>query len=46
VTPLLAVEKEALWFEPGLTISGDGRHLIYAQVENPVNDILLMENFR
>lgn len=46
VTPLLTVDKEALWFEPGLTISTDGRHLIYAQVDHAFNDILLMDHFR
>ena len=46
VTPLLSVEKDALWWEAGLALSPDGRKLIYAQLDHSFNDILLMENFR
>ncbi len=46
VTPLLTIEKDPLYFQPGLTISPDGRLLLYAQRDAKVNDILLLENFR
>ena len=46
VTPLLTIEKDPLYFQPGLTISPDGRLLLYAQRDAKVNDLLLLENFR
>jgi eukaryotic-like serine/threonine-protein kinase len=46
ITPLLEVEKEPLWWGNGLSLSPDGRHLLYAQMDHSVNDILLVENFR
>jgi len=44
--PLVTVEKEPLYFQPGLALSPDGRLLLYAQRDSRVHDILLLENFR
>ncbi len=46
ITPLVTVEKEALFYQSGLTLAPDGRTLLYAQKDHSVNDILLIENFR
>ncbi len=46
ITPLLAVDKEPLWWQAGLALSPDGRDLLYAQLDHAVEDIMLMENFR
>jgi serine/threonine protein kinase/Tol biopolymer transport system component len=46
ITPLLEVEKEALWYAGGLSLAPDGRRLLYTQMDHFVNDILLVENFR
>ncbi|NOT63775.1 MAG: hypothetical protein HOP19_26470 [Acidobacteria bacterium] len=46
VTPLLMVEKDALYWEPGLTLSQNGRQLIYSQIDHIFNDLLLEEGFR
>ncbi len=45
-SPLLAVDKEPLIWNPGLSLSADGRLLLYAQLDYVVDDILLLENFR
>lgn len=46
ITPLATVEKEPVRWLPSLTLSPDGRRLLYAQQDHEVYDILLMENFR
>jgi Tol biopolymer transport system component len=46
VTPLVEVAGEALWWQPGLALSPDGRRLLFAQVEHAKDEIMLMENFR
>ncbi len=46
VTPLLTVDTEALWLQPGLALSPDGRRLMFAQLEHANDEIMLMENFR
>jgi Tol biopolymer transport system component len=46
ITPLLAVDKEALWWQAGLAISPDGKRLLWAQLDHAVDEIMLMENFR
>lgn len=43
LTPVAPVEKP---FSLGLSISPDGRWLIYSQVDRTGRDIMLMENFR
>jgi Tol biopolymer transport system component len=45
ITPLLAVDKEPNWYEPALSISPDGRWLLYEQLDHVINDILLVEHF-
>ncbi|MGE0883612.1 MAG: protein kinase [Blastocatellales bacterium] len=44
--PLVTVEKEPLYYQPGLAMSSDGRLLLYAQRDAQVFDIVLLENFR
>ena len=46
VTPMLTVDTEALWLQPGLALSPDGRRLMFAQLEHANDEIMLMENFR
>jgi hypothetical protein len=46
ITPLVTVEKEPLPLHPGLALAPDGRWLLYAQRDQTVNDLMLMENFR
>jgi Tol biopolymer transport system component/DNA-binding winged helix-turn-helix (wHTH) protein len=43
LTPITTIDKP---FSSGLSISPDGRWLIYAQVDRTGRDIVLMENFR
>jgi serine/threonine protein kinase/Tol biopolymer transport system component len=46
ITTLGTVEKAPLDLQPGLALSPDGRWLLYAQRDQIINDIMLMENFR
>jgi Tol biopolymer transport system component len=32
--------------EFGLDVSPDGRYLVYAQLDDPASDLMLVENFR
>ena len=32
--------------EYGLDVSPDGRYLVYAQLDDPASDLMLVENFR
>jgi hypothetical protein len=43
IRPILEVEKD---FEPGLSISGDGRWLIYTQATELNTNIMLVDNLR
>jgi len=45
-TSLVTVKDAPLWWMPGLAISADGRRLLYAHLENPYDELMLMENFR
>ncbi len=39
-------EKDAVYANPGLALSPDGRWILYAQVDQETSDIMLVENFR
>ena len=43
---LFTVTDAPLWWMPGLALSSDGRRLIYAHLEQPYDELMLMENFR
>lgn len=43
LTPITTIDKP---FNSGLSISPDGRWLIYSQLDRAGRDIMLMENFR
>lgn len=43
---LFTVTDAPLWWMPGLALSEDGRRLIYAHLEKPYDELILMENFR
>ena len=45
-TTLFMVTDAPLWWMPGLAMSSDGRRLLYAHLEQPYDEIMLMENFR
>ena len=45
VTQLAALEQRALW-PTGLTVSPNGRKILYTQVDLGGGDIMLLENFR
>lgn len=46
VMPLGALERDPLHGPPGLTVSPDGRWVLYAQADQSISDIMLVENFR
>lgn len=46
ITTLATVEKAPLDGQPGLALSPDGHWLLYAQRDQIINDLMLMENFR
>jgi Tol biopolymer transport system component len=46
LTEVAKLEKPLLAGNPGLTISPDGRWLLYSQIDQNNNDIILIENFR
>lgn len=46
VTPIGVLEREPLQGPPGLTVSPDGRWVLYVQVDQSISDIMLVENFR
>ena len=46
VTPLLTLDKEPIWNYPDLTLSRDGRLLLFACLDQDVNDLMLIENFQ
>jgi Tol biopolymer transport system component len=46
VTKVVTPEREPNFFNPGFSVSPDGRRILYAQVDQTVSDIMLVENFR
>jgi Tol biopolymer transport system component/DNA-binding winged helix-turn-helix (wHTH) protein len=46
VTPVMALEKGLSLGGPGLSVSPDGRWLLFSQVDRRGSDIMLLENFR
>jgi Tol biopolymer transport system component len=46
VTKIGVMEKDPLQGPPGLTVSPDGRSVLYAQADQSISDIMLVENFR
>ena len=45
-TALTTVPKDPLWYQPGLSISSDGRLMAFAQRDHAVADIMYVERFR
>jgi len=46
VMQLGVIERDPLQGPPGLTVSPDGRSVLYAQADQSISDIILIENFR
>ena len=46
VTTLATLAKEPLWLQSGLALSADGNQMWVAQLDQAVNDLMLIENFR
>ena len=46
VTRIGTIERDPLQGLPGLTISPDGRSVLYAQAAQSIGDLTLIENFR
>ncbi len=45
-TSLITLTDAPLWWAPGLALSADGRRLLFAHLEQPYDELMLMENFR
>lgn len=46
ITTLITVIDAPLWWAAGLALSPDGRRLLFAHLEQPYDELMLMENFR
>jgi len=46
ISPLLTLSKEPIWDYPDVALSSDGRRLLTAWLEQEVNDLMLIDNFR
>jgi Tol biopolymer transport system component len=45
VTPLVTVDKEPIWDYPDVALSQDGRLMLFAYLDQDINDLMLIENF-
>jgi hypothetical protein len=45
ITSLVTLDKEPIWDYPDVALSGDGRQLLSASLDQEVNDLMLIENF-
>ncbi|MDQ2840190.1 MAG: protein kinase [Acidobacteriota bacterium] len=45
VTSLVTLDKEPIWDYPDVALSPDGRRLLFACLDQEVNDLMLIENF-
>ena len=45
ITSLVTLDKEVIWNYPDVALSGDGRQLLSACLDQEVNDLMLIENF-
>ena len=45
ITPLVTLDKIPIWDYPDVALSRDGRQLLYASLDQEVNDLMLIENF-
>ncbi len=46
VSSVLTLDKEPIWDYPDVALSSDGRRLLTARLDQEVNDLMLIENFR
>jgi eukaryotic-like serine/threonine-protein kinase len=46
ITPVATTEKRLARWIPSLTVSPDGKHMLYTQIDQQGGDLMLMENFR
>jgi Tol biopolymer transport system component len=46
IIPLVTLDKEPIWNYPDVTLSRDGQLLLSACLDQEVNDLMLIENFR
>jgi Tol biopolymer transport system component len=45
VTPLVTLEKEPIWDYPDVALSQQGRLILFAYLDQEINDLMLIENF-
>jgi Tol biopolymer transport system component len=45
VTDLVTFERESRWSFPAVSLTRDGRFLVYSQIDREENDLVLIENF-
>ena len=45
ITSLVTLDKEVIWNYPDVALSSDGRQLLFACLDQEVNDLMLVENF-